>query len=165
MQFPSKHDWDSFFRDSDNYDETLPGERPDTVHLSNLPCKFFTAKVSDERKRERFRCTIFVDHSKVVVCVIQRMTQELFLISHQHSIEVREAKKCLRFHCNQLLRRSLWHRVVQLEWRCVSHLFIWFSCEPQHCKQTSLSQENVKSDSSKLRYFVASPFLTATSRV
>ena len=22
-------------------DETKPGERPDTVHLQNLPCKFF----------------------------------------------------------------------------------------------------------------------------
>lgn len=42
--FPSKHDWDSFFRDSKDMNEMRPGERPDTVYLGNLPCKWFSAE-------------------------------------------------------------------------------------------------------------------------
>ena len=34
-------DWNNFFRDASDMDETKPGERPDTVHIQNLPCKFF----------------------------------------------------------------------------------------------------------------------------
>jgi len=39
--YPTKSDWNNFFRDATDMDETKPGERPDTVHLQNLPCKFF----------------------------------------------------------------------------------------------------------------------------
>lgn len=39
--FPSRHDWDSFFRDAKDMNEMKPGERPDTVHISNLPTKWF----------------------------------------------------------------------------------------------------------------------------
>jgi splicing factor, arginine/serine-rich 17 len=39
--FPSRHDWDSFFRDAKNMDEMKPGERPDTVFLSGMPIKWF----------------------------------------------------------------------------------------------------------------------------
>lgn len=41
LEFPSRHVWDSFFRDAPNMDEMKPGERPDTVHISNLPIKWF----------------------------------------------------------------------------------------------------------------------------
>lgn len=34
--FPSRHDWDSFFRDAADMNEALPGERPDTIHLEPL---------------------------------------------------------------------------------------------------------------------------------
>uniref|UniRef100_H2YNV9 RRM domain-containing protein n=1 Tax=Ciona savignyi TaxID=51511 RepID=H2YNV9_CIOSA len=58
VNFPTRHDWDSFFRDSNQFDETQPGERPDTVHLSNVPCKFFTDKktqnVSEEIIKQAF---------------------------------------------------------------------------------------------------------------
>lgn len=40
-EFASRHDWDSFFRDARNMDEMKPGERPDTVYISNLPIKWF----------------------------------------------------------------------------------------------------------------------------
>lgn len=33
VQFPSRHDWDSFFRDAKHMNEMKPGERPDTVHF------------------------------------------------------------------------------------------------------------------------------------
>nr|CDS32084.2 A kinase anchor protein 17A [Hymenolepis microstoma] len=34
---PRKHDWDAFFRDSKDMNELIPGERPDTIVLSQLP--------------------------------------------------------------------------------------------------------------------------------
>merc|ERR1712130_96973 len=40
--YPTKVDWNNFFRDALDMDETKPGERPDTVHICNLPCKFFS---------------------------------------------------------------------------------------------------------------------------
>lgn len=39
--FPTRHDWDSFFRDARDMDEMKPGERPDTIHISNLPIRWF----------------------------------------------------------------------------------------------------------------------------
>lgn len=39
--FPKRHDWDSYFRDARNMDEKKPGERPDTIHISNLPIRWF----------------------------------------------------------------------------------------------------------------------------
>merc|ERR1712130_150898 len=40
--YPTKVDWNNFFRDALDMDETKPGERPDTVHICNLPRKFFS---------------------------------------------------------------------------------------------------------------------------
>ncbi|XP_052742369.1 A-kinase anchor protein 17A isoform X3 [Bicyclus anynana] len=39
--FPSRHSWDSFFRDATDMDEMKPGERPDTIHIRNLPIRWF----------------------------------------------------------------------------------------------------------------------------
>lgn len=39
--FPSRHAWDQFFRDSNDMDEMKPGERPDTVHISYIPIRWF----------------------------------------------------------------------------------------------------------------------------
>ena len=40
--FPKKHDWIAFFRDSSNLlDESKYGERPDTLHVRGLPLKWF----------------------------------------------------------------------------------------------------------------------------
>lgn len=39
--FPKRHDWDSYFRDARNMDEKKPGERPDTLHISQLPIRWF----------------------------------------------------------------------------------------------------------------------------
>ncbi|XP_073840166.1 A-kinase anchor protein 17A isoform X5 [Musca autumnalis] len=40
-EFPTRHDWDSFFRDAHKMDEMKAGERPDTIHLTHLPIKWF----------------------------------------------------------------------------------------------------------------------------
>jgi len=39
--FPTRADWDSFFRENKNMNEMKAGERPDTIHFENLPCKWF----------------------------------------------------------------------------------------------------------------------------
>ena len=41
LPFPTRHDWDSFFRDDPTMNEMRPGERPDTVHLQQLPVRWF----------------------------------------------------------------------------------------------------------------------------
>uniref|UniRef100_A0A674CLB8 A kinase (PRKA) anchor protein 17A n=1 Tax=Salmo trutta TaxID=8032 RepID=A0A674CLB8_SALTR len=41
MDFPTRYDWDSFFRDAKDMNDTVPGERPDTIHLEGLPCRWF----------------------------------------------------------------------------------------------------------------------------
>ncbi|XP_066980950.1 trichohyalin [Macrobrachium rosenbergii] len=49
VPFPSRHDWDSFFRDAKHMNEMKPGERPDTVHFQDLPCRWFTHVGRDNR--------------------------------------------------------------------------------------------------------------------
>ncbi|XP_023344762.1 A-kinase anchor protein 17A [Eurytemora carolleeae] len=39
--FPTRADWDEFFRDNKDMNEMKAGERPDTLHLQNLPVKWF----------------------------------------------------------------------------------------------------------------------------
>lgn len=40
--FPTRHDWDSYFRDSKDMNELKPGERPDTLHIENIPLDWLT---------------------------------------------------------------------------------------------------------------------------
>ncbi|XP_078046559.1 uncharacterized protein LOC144474983 isoform X3 [Augochlora pura] len=39
--FPTRHSWDSYFRDTKHMNELKAGERPDTVHITGLPVKWF----------------------------------------------------------------------------------------------------------------------------
>ena len=41
LDFPVRHDWDSFFRDAKNMNELRAGERPDTLYLAQLPVRWF----------------------------------------------------------------------------------------------------------------------------
>ncbi|OQR79689.1 A-kinase anchor protein 17A-like [Tropilaelaps mercedesae] len=41
LTFPSRHDWEAFFRDAKGLDEMRPGERPDTLHIKGLPIRWF----------------------------------------------------------------------------------------------------------------------------
>ncbi|XP_018419626.1 PREDICTED: A-kinase anchor protein 17A [Nanorana parkeri] len=60
IDFPTRHDWDSFFRDAADMDENLPGERPDTIHLEGLPCKWFANKdCGSEKPSEEVLIKIF----------------------------------------------------------------------------------------------------------
>ncbi|KAB7493945.1 A-kinase anchor protein 17A [Armadillidium nasatum] len=52
IPFPSRHDWDSFFRDAKHMNEMKPGERPDTIHFQDLPCRWF-AHVEDHSNQQQ----------------------------------------------------------------------------------------------------------------
>lgn len=56
--FPSKHDWDSFFRDAKYMNEMKAGERPDTIYLSHIPSEWFSTpksrKPSDHLLKKTF---------------------------------------------------------------------------------------------------------------
>ncbi|XP_042611151.1 A-kinase anchor protein 17A isoform X2 [Cyprinus carpio] len=64
--FPTRHDWDSFFRDAKDMNETVPGERPDTIHLEGLPCKWFSMKDgAPDRPSEEALRTVFQRFGKI----------------------------------------------------------------------------------------------------
>ncbi|XP_069389064.1 A-kinase anchor protein 17A isoform X2 [Paralichthys olivaceus] len=67
VDFPTRHDWDSFFRDAKDMNETLPGERPDTIHLEGLPCRWFNQKDSQfpDRPSEEVLIAVFETFGKV----------------------------------------------------------------------------------------------------
>ncbi|KAM4730849.1 A-kinase anchor protein 17A [Anableps anableps] len=67
VDFPTRHDWDSFFRDAKDMNETLPGERPDTIHLEGLPCRWFNQKDSQfpDRPSEGVLIAVFQAFGKV----------------------------------------------------------------------------------------------------
>ncbi|MEQ2189292.1 A-kinase anchor protein 17A [Goodea atripinnis] len=67
VDFPTRHDWDSFFRDAKDMNETLPGERPDTIHLEGLPCRWFSQKDSQfpDRPSEEVLIAVFQAFGKV----------------------------------------------------------------------------------------------------
>lgn len=59
LNFPSRHDWDSFYRDARNMNEMKPGERPDTIQFSYLPIKWFSDSHSGDKPSERIMKEIF----------------------------------------------------------------------------------------------------------
>uniref|UniRef100_A0A3B5MHG3 A kinase (PRKA) anchor protein 17A n=1 Tax=Xiphophorus couchianus TaxID=32473 RepID=A0A3B5MHG3_9TELE len=67
VDFPTRHDWDSFFRDAKDMNETLPGERPDTIHLEGLPCRWFSQRNSQfpDRPSEAVLTAVFQAFGKV----------------------------------------------------------------------------------------------------
>lgn len=56
VPFPSRHDWDSYFRDAKNMNEMKPGERPDTIHIRDLPSRWFSGKNAKERDKPSEEC-------------------------------------------------------------------------------------------------------------
>lgn len=68
VDFPTRHDWESFFRDAKDMNETLPGERPDTIHLAGLPCRWFNQKDSQfpDRPSEEALIAVFQAFGKVL---------------------------------------------------------------------------------------------------
>ncbi|CAF4508485.1 unnamed protein product, partial [Rotaria magnacalcarata] len=44
LPYPTRTEWETFFRESKSMNETKPGERADTVHIEGLPIRWFQAK-------------------------------------------------------------------------------------------------------------------------
>ena len=44
LNFPTRHVWDSYFRDAKNMNEMKFGERPDTIQMKGLPSRWFANK-------------------------------------------------------------------------------------------------------------------------
>ncbi|XP_073979114.1 uncharacterized protein isoform X2 [Rhodnius prolixus] len=63
--FPTRHDWDSFFRDAKHMNEMKAGERPDTLHLSDLPNKWFSTKSKEDLPSESLLRKIFQQFGEV----------------------------------------------------------------------------------------------------
>ncbi|XP_033632135.1 A-kinase anchor protein 17A-like [Asterias rubens] len=59
INFPNRHDWDSFFRDAKNMNESNHGERPDTIKLEGLPCKWFSSTAEPDKPSELIIKKIF----------------------------------------------------------------------------------------------------------
>uniref|UniRef100_A0A0R3RPQ9 RRM domain-containing protein n=1 Tax=Elaeophora elaphi TaxID=1147741 RepID=A0A0R3RPQ9_9BILA len=59
--FPTRHDWDEFFRNSDNMNELEPGERPDTIYLAKMPSNWFKeyGSTDDSMPSERVLQSVF----------------------------------------------------------------------------------------------------------
>uniref|UniRef100_A0A2K6VIZ4 RRM domain-containing protein n=1 Tax=Onchocerca volvulus TaxID=6282 RepID=A0A2K6VIZ4_ONCVO len=59
--FPTRHDWDEFFRNSDNINELEPGERPDTIYLAKMPSNWFKecGSTTDSLPSERILQNVF----------------------------------------------------------------------------------------------------------
>lgn len=64
VSHPSQHDWDSFFRDAKNMNEMKPGERPDTIHVKDLPTKWFSHRQKD-RPSEQVVKRVFENFGEV----------------------------------------------------------------------------------------------------
>ena len=62
--YPTRQDWDKFFGDSNKFDETQPGERPDTVYLSQVPCQFFSTDKAGTVNPEKIR-KLFSTYGKI----------------------------------------------------------------------------------------------------
>ncbi|XP_062124667.1 A-kinase anchor protein 17A [Drosophila sulfurigaster albostrigata] len=58
-EFPTRHDWDSYFRDARNMDEMKAGERPDTIHLTHLPIRWFCPRHSEHEEQVKPSESIF----------------------------------------------------------------------------------------------------------
>lgn len=65
LKFPTPHDWNTFFRESEDLDERNPGERPDTILVKGLPCKWFTDDDSTSKPNEEVLSSVFRRFGKV----------------------------------------------------------------------------------------------------
>lgn len=68
QNFPNKHNWDTFFKEAENFNGLKAGERPDTVHLSNLPIQWFCSQHqwnSNLKPSEKIFYNVFRKYGKI----------------------------------------------------------------------------------------------------
>lgn len=81
VSFPTRHTWDSYFRDAKHMNEMKPGERPDTIHFKDLPSRWFAnRKDGDESKPSEFIlkkvCETFGEVRRVHIPMLDPYTRE-----------------------------------------------------------------------------------------
>jgi len=81
VSFPTRHTWDSYFRDAKHMNEMKPGERPDTVHFKDLPSRWFAnRKDGDDNKPSEFIlkkvCETFGEVRRVHIPMLDPYTRE-----------------------------------------------------------------------------------------
>lgn len=57
--FPQRSDWDTFFKDARDSDDKVPGQRPDTIRLANLPIRWFRSRHQEDDETQRPSESIF----------------------------------------------------------------------------------------------------------
>lgn len=57
--FPQRSEWDTFFKDARDADDKVPGQRPDTIRLSNLPIRWFRPRHQENDEAARPSESIF----------------------------------------------------------------------------------------------------------
>lgn len=65
VNFPTRHDWDSYFRDAKHMNEMKSGERPDTIHLKDLPCRWFCRRRNRDIPDEQILKRVFSNFGEV----------------------------------------------------------------------------------------------------
>ena len=65
--FPTKKEWEDHFIDRgvETFDDGQPGERPDTLHISDLPVRWFSSSTSEGRPCPRVLTVAFQKFGKV----------------------------------------------------------------------------------------------------
>lgn len=62
---PTRHDWESFFRDAKGVNEMKPGERPDTIRLEELPVRWFAESGKSVHPSEKLLRKAFGTFGKI----------------------------------------------------------------------------------------------------
>lgn len=53
IAYPTRHDWDTYYVVNQNVNEMKPGERPDTIHIQDVPSKWFSErKIEGDKPNE-----------------------------------------------------------------------------------------------------------------
>ena len=60
LPYPTRTEWETFFRESKSMNETKPGERADTIHIEGLPIRWFQVMLA-------FECVRSSEHGECVV--------------------------------------------------------------------------------------------------
>ncbi|KAL7677292.1 hypothetical protein ACOME3_003528 [Neoechinorhynchus agilis] len=59
IPYPTRHEWETFFKEAKNMNEAKPGERPDTVHIEGLPVRWFAQRISPHMPSEEIIRKVF----------------------------------------------------------------------------------------------------------
>lgn len=65
QSYPNEEEWNQFFSQSKEMNESKPGERPDTIHISGLPIRWFLRGGDNNHPSERLFLELFEQFGKI----------------------------------------------------------------------------------------------------